>query len=72
MKAFTTHLTNENWESVLSNHDIVSKFNTFLNIILRTSETSFPTKREVKVFNNNEWVTSCKHKTKCLPKYLIE
>jgi hypothetical protein len=66
IKEFTTCLSNENWESVLSKHEAFWKYNTFLNI-LRTYETSFPTKTERRVFNNNEWITkvirtSCKHK----------
>jgi hypothetical protein len=31
-KEFTTHQSKENWESILSSHDVNSKFNTFLNI----------------------------------------
>jgi hypothetical protein len=64
---FITHLSNENWDSVLNSHDIDSKFNTLLNIFLRIFEASFPNKTEKWMFENNEWIikgikTSCKHR----------
>jgi hypothetical protein len=67
VKEFITHLSNENWDSVLNSHDVGSKFNTFLNIFLRNFEVSFPTKTEKRMFANNEWITkgiktSCEHK----------
>jgi hypothetical protein len=67
IKEFITHLSNENWDSVLNGHDIDSKFNTFLNIFLRLFEASFPTKTQKKVFENNEGITkgiktSCRFK----------
>jgi hypothetical protein len=65
-KEFITHLSNENWDSVLNSLDVDSKFNTFLNIFLNF-EASFPTKTEKRMFENNEWSTKgiktlCKHK----------
>jgi hypothetical protein len=45
IKEFITHLSNENLDSVLNSHDVGLKFNTFLNILLRNSEASFPPKQ---------------------------
>jgi hypothetical protein len=64
---FITHLSNENWDSVLNSHDVDTKLNTVLNIFMRNFEASFPNKTEKRIFENNEWITkgiktSCKHK----------
>jgi hypothetical protein len=52
IKEFKTHLSNENWDSLLSSHDIDTKFNTFLNTFLRIFEANFPTKTEKKKIMN--------------------
>jgi hypothetical protein len=56
IKECITHLIDENWDSVLNSHDVNLKFNTFLNIFLRTFEASFATKTLKRMSENNEWI----------------
>jgi len=53
--------------TVSNSHDVDSKFNTFLNILIKIFEASFPPITKKKVSEINEWKTmrikaSCKHK----------
>jgi hypothetical protein len=63
MADFIMKLSYETWDTVFSNVDIVTGFNSFLNTYLRIFYSSFPLKKA----KNNTWMTtgieiSCKHK----------
>jgi hypothetical protein len=67
IKEFITYLSNENWDLVPNNCDVDSKFTTFLNILVRYFEVSFPTKTKKRISENNGWITTgiktfCRHK----------
>jgi hypothetical protein len=63
MTNFVMKLSSETWDTVFSNADIETKFNTFLSTYLRIFYSSFPLRKP----KTATWVTigirtSCKHK----------